>query len=181
MPYNRPLIPRRVNPRLVQANRLFAAGEYKKSAELFEELAQRAVARGGLRAPHLYLHAARARLFSEQMEASMELTQKGLELFEKQGRWNELRRIGNRVVTTLQERKCGTEAKIIAEWLENALADYGGISEPAIPERSTKKRPHLPLQCPSCGGPIHPKEVEWVDDVTAECNFCGNLVRGNEM
>jgi hypothetical protein len=35
----------------------------------------------------------------------------------------------------------------------------------------------LPTNCPSCGGPVLLKEVEWLDDITAECAYCGNGIR----
>ena len=31
--------------------------------------------------------------------------------------------------------------------------------------------------CPSCGASLRPDEVEWLDDVTAECAYCGSPVR----
>ncbi|HEX9017849.1 MAG TPA: hypothetical protein VF806_01610 [Anaerolineaceae bacterium] len=38
----------------------------------------------------------------------------------------------------------------------------------------------LPLMRPSCGGPLDPREVEWVDETAAECGYCGSLVRAGE-
>ena len=44
----------------------------------------------------------------------------------------------------------------------------------------------LPAQCPQCGGPIHPDEVEWVQDAAgagqpaAECPYCGNPLYPNK-
>jgi hypothetical protein len=44
-------------------------------------------------------------------------------------------------------------------------------------ESAPLKRPLLPTHCPACGAAVRPDEVEWLDDVTAECAYCGSPVR----
>ena len=36
---------------------------------------------------------------------------------------------------------------------------------------------HLPTSCPQCGAPIRSNEVHWIDDNTAECNYCSASIR----
>ena len=38
----------------------------------------------------------------------------------------------------------------------------------------------LPTNCPACGGPLHPNEVKWQDEITAKCPYCGRTVRGEK-
>jgi hypothetical protein len=35
----------------------------------------------------------------------------------------------------------------------------------------------LPTHCPSCGAALRPDEIEWLDESTAECAYCGSPVR----
>jgi hypothetical protein len=35
----------------------------------------------------------------------------------------------------------------------------------------------LPTTCPSCNAPLRSDEVEWVDAHSAECAYCGSVVR----
>ncbi len=37
--------------------------------------------------------------------------------------------------------------------------------------------PRPPTKCPSCGGTIHPGEVEWVDPHSIACDYCGSVVQ----
>jgi endogenous inhibitor of DNA gyrase (YacG/DUF329 family) len=54
----------------------------------------------------------------------------------------------------------------------------GNFSAPssAIPAR----KPILPTHCPACGGTVRPDEVEWLDEITAECAYCGSPVREDD-
>lgn len=35
----------------------------------------------------------------------------------------------------------------------------------------------LPPRCPHCGGPVNPDKLDWVDSRTAECAYCGSILR----
>ena len=85
--------------------------------------------------------------------------------------------MGNRVVTELNEHGMTAEAQEIASWLKTALPSTPasarlGATVPA-------KKPVLPTHCPGCGGPVRVDDLEWLDDLTAECNWCGSPVRAN--
>ena len=36
---------------------------------------------------------------------------------------------------------------------------------------------NLPSRCSGCGAPLVPDEVEWHDATTAECLYCGAIVK----
>jgi hypothetical protein len=38
-------------------------------------------------------------------------------------------------------------------------------------------RGKLPAVCPKCGAPVRSDEVEWIDDNSAECDFCGAIIQ----
>ena len=177
-PGMRPVNNRPVHPLLRKANQLFANGQYAEAAELFIRLGEGALARNIPRAPHLFLQAGKAYLHADDSKAAIEKSQYGLSLFAKDERWGELKRFGDRVISSLKEHKLEAEAKELQAWLDSAIPE--GVEIPDMPIRmgSIKKDVHLPLSCPSCGGAVNPKEVDWVDDITAECSFCGNMLRG---
>jgi hypothetical protein len=35
----------------------------------------------------------------------------------------------------------------------------------------------LPAKCPQCGGNVLPDEIEWVDEHSAICDYCGSLIQ----
>jgi hypothetical protein len=43
--------------------------------------------------------------------------------------------------------------------------------------RMTPPQAALPKKCPSCNAPLRSDEVEWIDAQSAECAYCGSVVR----
>ena len=35
----------------------------------------------------------------------------------------------------------------------------------------------IPTECPKCGAPLSPEEIDWVGPLEAKCNYCGATVR----
>jgi hypothetical protein len=159
-----------VPPILQEANFAFDKGEYGRAGELFEQLAQTVAARGGPRAPLFYLQAGRARILGGQTALGMPSLKRGFELLVQQRRPLRLHRNLRRVISELQERGLETEAAEVERWLNHAAH-----SEPSID--SPEKRPVLPTHCSSCGASVRPDEIEWLDDITAECAYCGSPLR----
>jgi hypothetical protein len=161
-----------VPPVLQEANFAFDKGDYGRAAELYERIAQVADARGGPRAPILHLQAGRSRIYAGQTALGMPSLQRGLELFTQRGQLQKLQNAGSRVVMELKERGLTKEAAEIEAMLKGVVPSMPMAAEPA-----PAKKPVLPTHCPSCGAPLRPDEVEWLDDVTAECGYCGSPVR----
>ena len=162
-----------VPPVLQEANFAFDKGEYGRAAELFEQIAQVADARGGPRASRFYLQAGRARLLAGQTQLGLPSLKRGLELLSLHKQFPQLQKAGFRVITELNERGLTTEAAEIEMWLKSII-----LLKPSFEtEETSLKRPVLPTHCPSCGATLRPDEVEWLDDVTAECAYCGSPVR----
>lgn len=161
-----------VPPMLQQANQWMAAGNYSAAAQAFEQLAKGAEDRFPKRAPFLYLQAGQAAILSDRTKAGVAHLRRGLTMLAAQGRYRKVRVFGRRIVDELNERGLTGEANEIAALLRGSL--------PSQPEAATAlaPRPTLPTHCPSCGAAMRPDEVEWMDDVTAECAYCGSPVRG---
>jgi hypothetical protein len=162
-----------VPPILQEANFTFDKGEYGRAGELFEQIAEKAAARGGPRAPLFYLQAGRARILAGQAALGMPSLQRGLELLAQRGQFPRLQQAGRRVVSELSERGLKKEATEIEAWLKTVLpSDFSLTPSP--------KRSLLPPHCPACGAAVRPDEVEWLDEITAECAYCGSPVRNDE-
>lgn len=160
-----------VPPVLQEANFAFDKGEYGRAGELFENLAKAADARGGPRAPIFHLQAGRARILAGQTKLGMPSLKRGIELLAQRGQWQKLHQMGQRVVGELSTRGLSGEADEIESLLKKL--------SPSVPqiEVTRVKEPILPTHCPSCGAAVRPDEVEWLDEVTAECAYCGSPVR----
>jgi hypothetical protein len=48
---------------------------------------------------------------------------------------------------------------------------------PVAAPSAGQKHALLPTHCPQCGAPIHAGQAKWVDASTAECEYCGSLIR----
>ena len=162
-----------IPPVLQEANFVFGKGEYGRAAELFERIAQTADARGGPRAPLFYLQAGRAHILAGQPSLGMPSLKRGLELLAGHSRFPRLHRAGRRVIAELNEQGLQNEAAEIETWLKSVLPALPSLDSPERPS----KKPVLPAHCPSCGAAVLPDEVEWLDEVTAECAYCGSPVR----
>jgi hypothetical protein len=79
-----------------------------------------------------------------------------------------------RFTAELKARGLVTEAKQIEYYLKTSLPAGFVFGAGAGME---KPKPILPTNCPGCGGPIRSDEVEWADELTAECPYCGSAVR----
>jgi hypothetical protein len=159
-----------VPPILQEANFAFDKGEYGRAGELFEKIAETAAARDGPRAPLFYLQAGRARILAGQTALGMPSLKRGLELLAQREQFSRLYQAATRIIAELNQHGLQKEAAEISARLKTVLP-----SEPST--ISLSKRPVLPTHCPSCGAAVRPDEVEWLDEVTAECAYCGSPIR----
>lgn len=168
--YIRKTLAPEVPPVLQEAIFAFDKGEYGRAGELFERIASTAAARGGPRAPIFHLQAGRARILAGQTSLGMPSLKRGLALLAERHQVPRLLQAARRVTAELRERGLDGEASEIETWLKSAL--------PSVPPPEPEtERPALPTRCPSCGAGVRPDEVDWLDDATAECAYCGSPIR----
>ena len=159
-----------VPPILQEANFAFSKGEYGRAAELFERIARAAEGRDGPRAPLFLLQAGRARVLAGQAALGVPSLKRGLELLGQRRQFQKLHQFGTRTVEELNEHGLKKEADEISIWIKSVLPDTASFDTPA-------KKLVLPTHCPSCGASLRSDEVEWLDEVMAECGYCGSPVR----
>ena len=165
-----------IPPVLQEANFAFDKGEYGRAGELFENLARAADARGGPRAPIFHLQAGRARILAGQTRLGIPSLKRGLQLLSQGGLDLKYRRAAQRVIGELESRGLKTEAAEIGVWLREIAPTRIEVDTEPPPA----KKPVLPTHCPSCGAAVRPDEVEWMDEVTAECAYCGSPIRESQ-
>jgi tetratricopeptide (TPR) repeat protein len=166
---------------LLRANRLMETGDFANAAVLYGQLARTLHDLGRLRqAGHLYLQAARARRLSGQIRPALDFYEQGLAIFAQAAMWEAFERAGSRAVEALRQQNQPQAADELAGWMQTTRPSHPpiGAAEPAEPAspRPRVARGTLPLKCPSCGATIRPDEVEWVDDLRAECDYCGSTL-----
>ena len=164
-----------IPPALQQANQMMENGEYKNAAEAFHTLAKSAEERFPHRAPFLYIEAGRAALLGGETKTGMADLRRGLTILSTQRRFNRVRILGQRIVNELQARGLNIEAEEIANLLSGNLPNT-----PSDEKSAPEKRSVLPTHCPSCGATVKPDEVEWLDEITAECSYCGSPIRDED-
>jgi hypothetical protein len=158
---------------LQRAHEMLEAGDYAGASAAFLDLARGAEERFPGRAPFLFIQAGLATVFAGQSKNGVEYLRRGLTILASQGRIPRMRMAGQRIMDELKARGFNSEADEIAALL-NANTPQGIPA--ARPVQS--KRATLPTHCPSCGAAVRADEVEWIDDLTAECDYCGSPVRG---
>jgi tetratricopeptide (TPR) repeat protein len=186
-----PFLPRRRRPRprqmLARANRLFGRGEYAEAAPIFDRLAKGAAERGMLnRAGDLYLQSARCYLGMGKAALAVERGKHALRLFGRAGLFGKIERLMPRLVEALQEKGYQAEAEALQQEVEARLAEVPperrqppGARPAAWPSmaRPAMARRELPARCSACGAPVKPDDVTWLDPQSAECPYCGSVLK----
>ena len=147
---------------------LLEQGKFEEAAKLFDELAQDAEEQGQtVRAAHLACQAARGYLQLDDVDGAFERGMKALDMLKGAERPGAARRLGEKMAQALRDK--GRQAE--AEALERELQQL-----PA-PARPGGRRGELPGKCHQCGGPIKETEATWVGPSSAECPYCGSVVK----
>lgn len=163
----------RIPPMLRVAHEFLETGRYAEAAKAFQQLARTAEERYPERAPILYLQAGRAAIMDGQTKIGVDHLRRGLTILASQARYDRMQMLGQRAVDELNQRGLQDEAHEIASLLN------ANMPQQDLPRTDpARNKAALPTHCPSCGGALHPNEMEWLDEITAECAYCGSPVRG---
>jgi len=165
------LLPPRPRMLLNQAHMLEASGQHREAAIQLDQLTALAVEHGMAdRAGNLSLQAGRAYVESGDAKNGLARVEQGLRYLIQAGREHRAENAFSAAVSALRARGMNAEANALEKAYPNLHAASQEESEPA---------PHgrLPTKCSNCGGPMHPNDIDWIDDQTAECPYCGSPVR----
>jgi hypothetical protein len=151
------------------ANQLMADQKPGEAAPLFAQLAgELQTSHHSRRAANLYARAAHAFATAHDGPAALVQARSALDLFLQLRMVYRAPMFYNNITRKLNNNNM----KPAATKLEQ---EYGarmqGLPAAAAP------RGLLPTNCPKCGAPIHGDDANWVDANTAECDYCGSLLR----
>jgi hypothetical protein len=93
-----------------------------------------------------------------------------LQMFARLDMWQRAEEFKTNFMQHLREGGLKASADNIANAYEVARVVTG--QQPAPSKRGT-----LPVVCPHCGGPVRSDSVDWIDDASAECDFCSGVIQ----
>jgi hypothetical protein len=186
LPFRRPLFNRtvlgraQVNPKLMKANQLFENGNYAEAAVIYEDLAEKALARQIPQSPHLFLLAGTARMKADEIQRALDLFKRGLGLLIERKKWGRLKNASENAIEKLKNNGFKEQAADLRTWLDEQIpADVKTMPIWIAGGREFTNKKKLPSHCPTCGGPINLKELDWVGS-NANCNYCGSLLTDDQ-
>jgi len=164
---------------LRKANQLNEAGEYVQAAEIFERVAQRMENRlRPNRAAFLFLQAGHSRLLAGQVDPSMQLAKRSLNILAQNQHYGACIQGANMMIQEFNRLGHPNQAAEIQTWLQQTVSNQAGqlsITRGNPPSRESTHR--LPAKCPHCGATLRSDMAEWIDDLSAECPYCGSTVQ----
>jgi len=167
-----PIAPR-IRRQITTAYQLAQSGQPAQAAQIFAELAAQASQSGHPRqAANLEAQAAHIYIESRNEAAALAHARSALAGFQSLGMSRRLSQFWVNIQRHFQ-------AAGMAGALASLHQEYSG-QIPAVPappsQTAAAKSVHLPPSCPGCGAPLRSDEVDWVDDRSAECPYCGSVV-----
>ena len=157
---------------LKQANELMAAGNASEAAPLFAQLAaQMEATNHSRRAANLHARAAHAFADSQAGQMALGQARSALNLFIANGMALRTPMFYSNITRKLGRGGMQNAARSLQQEYSGRLGVAAAQPAPA------RHRGSLPTSCPKCGAPVHGSEANWVDDNTAECDYCGALMR----
>ena len=161
-------------PALRHAQMLLSAGRFEEAGAAFEQLAQGAQMRGIPQDARLFLTAGHCRIQARQIDLAMHDLKQGLEIMSERGRLLNLMKAGQQSVKELTVCGYAQEADEIKQLLKGYIPGELDSAPVAGQPAATGS---LPPVCPSCGGTLRSDEVDWIDQSSAECSWCGATVK----
>jgi len=161
-----------------QALSLMDHGNYEEASKLFTIIASEAARRNGPKAPFFYFQAGRGYILARQIERGIAAIKDGLSLLAERKQFLQLHKSSLRAINGLIENGFAEEASVMEQWVSQLVPKE---SRSGMESFLTKEpRGLLPTKCESCGGRVHPEEVDWIDDRQATCAYCGNILQVKE-
>jgi len=159
---------------LVKANQWVAQGKPLEAGPLFAQVASAMQASNHpRRAANLFTRAAHAFVDGNRGQVGLGYARAAISLF-----------LQTQMIGRAASFYTNITRKMAAKGMNNALGELQKEFGAHITNLPTKplsmpplRRKLLPTSCPKCGAPVHMEDIIWVDEATAECEFCGSLIR----
>lgn len=165
---------------VARAHELMAAGDHQAAEDLFVRVAALAAGHQRFRrAGQLYAQAAHAALEGGDVAGALGHAEKAIAALLDEGDIQHAIRIVDRMGDELRGHGHEAEAQTLSQKLDARLAEKG-IDADAVRARSAARRApkrELPAQCDACLGPVRPDDVEWIDETSAVCAYCGSVLK----
>jgi hypothetical protein len=162
-------IPQPVERAMLRARRFIGIGQFGKAAALLAELAgQMDIAARPKAAAELHARAAHCYVGAGIASAALAESEMALNGFNQAGLPERAAHFQRTITQRMQAHgmQAGAEA---------LLARFG--TPPAlVPAALPNQHLFLPTACPQCGAPLHRDEIEWIDERSGECAYCGAVI-----
>jgi hypothetical protein len=179
-PLPSPALSPKVREALIRANRLMANGQFADAALIFEHLAEKAKDHGMVaRAADLTLQASRACFAGDDIDAALKHAKESFRLLARGGRAGRVPLLLSKMTAALRSKGYDAQTDELEREAEQIVGGLGLSLEEARQHapQPPEKRGTLPAKCDGCGAPVVPDEVEWHDAQTAECLYCGTILK----
>ena len=175
--YRRPGSAKQIPPSelaLIKARRFLRNGKFAQAGIILSGLAREAehLERRKV-AAELHSRAAHCFVDGGAEQTGLSEAQAALRVFTNLGMEVRRERFLNNIIRKLEAHQMTAAVGALRVEFGRAERVLAETVEPIINLR-------LPPTCPLCGGPMRSDEVEWVDQYSAECNYCGGVVQGKE-
>jgi len=163
---------------LSRANQMLAVGGHQQAAALFAQLALQADRTGHPRqSANLYAQAAQAAAEQPDRELALLYGRAALKAFARLGMLLRVTGFLAAFSQLLRMKGMDSEANLLQ-------LEFGGqpIKVTTVQEEdasSAQPSARLPSACPQCGAPARSDEVEWIDEQSAECAYCGGVIQAD--
>jgi len=157
---------------LAKANQMVANSDPADAAPLYAELARELD--GSRPRPAANLHARAAHAYADAGNEQLALAQAraALTMFIQYRMINRTPVFFANITRKFNNKGMKNSAGALQSEFGNRVGQL-----PPQPAPGSVKRGALPTNCPKCGAPVHSEEATWVDNQTAECDYCGTLLR----
>ena len=158
----------------LKANRLLTAGHTGEAATIFADLAQEMeTSQHPRRAANLHAQAAHAYADSQNESATLIQARVALTLFIQYKMFYRVPQFYTNITQKMTRKGMTNAVNLLHHEFGKQISELPALNSPG----GLKVHGSLPTACPQCGAPMRRDEVEWVDDQTVECGYCGVLVK----
>ncbi len=163
---------------LAQANRLIAAGKPDEAAPILGQLAKEMEdSNHPRRAANLHAVAAHAYADSKNETQALAQARAALNLFIQYSMVERIPRFYTNITQKMTRRGMNSAAITLQNEFGSKVSSIPAIPPSPAAPAPAPRRGRLPTNCSQCGAGIRSDEINWIDDHTAECNYCGSLIQ----